>query len=638
MKFLETLHTDFRLFDATASTDEVEELLPGLRCSYVVVRSDDSERGNYFAYEPSDLLESLREARNAAPEAGATSIREALQLGDKPTWATVPTTQQEPPATKSIVLDGRGPVGIYFPRGGARDIKPPVLPPATGSSSAATNADQVTRALRARMPKTVPPNTAVKLRVSLAELAEPNSGDETFSAALGTSLLIAVVCSGALKVTSRDNGMLEVADPQPATALEFDMLATQPGTASVCVLAFHAGAVLARVQLNVSVEAAHDAEPPAETSASAHCEVVPGRLAPDLTLNIIERDEELEFFLNTADADMNFMHFGPVPLKIGARTYCTQLFADIDAAPGQTKLEKSELVRRLRTAGSNLYDALFPNDLRIHLWALRERVKTVQISSDEPWLPWELCRMQTTGEDGRIIGGPFFAEAFAITRWIPGVGAPRTFSLGNMALVVTEDSELPAAAAETEYLSGLASQTRKVTRLVPTYKEVTNAMVEGTYDAWHFVGHARADAEGNADRSHIVLNKQTLLRSGEIAGEVSNVLLPRPFVFLNACQSAQGGLSLTGAGGWAKRLVQPSPNRLPGQPKKTAAVFIGSYWSVSDDKACAFARELYRLLLEERKPIGEAVQLARQSIYSEDDATWLAYTVYADPLARVAAC
>jgi CHAT domain-containing protein len=104
-------------------------------------------------------------------------------------------------------------------------------------------------------------------------------------------------------------------------------------------------------------------------------------------------------------------------------------------------------------------------------------------------------------------------------------------------------------------------------------------------------------------------------------------LRPGPFVFFNACQSAQGGLTLTGVGGWAQRFIRPSFDRF------AAAAFIGSYWSVYDEAAHAFATSLYPRIFA-GEPIGEAVKEARRAVRSAaDPLTWLAYTVYADPLA-----
>ncbi|HSN88522.1 MAG TPA: CHAT domain-containing protein, partial [Thermoanaerobaculia bacterium] len=67
-----------------------------------------------------------------------------------------------------------------------------------------------------------------------------------------------------------------------------------------------------------------------------------------------------------------------------------------------------------------------------------------------------------------------------------------------------------------------------------------------------------------------------------------------------------------------------------------AGAFIGPYWSVRDQAAGSFARAFYRELLT-GEPIGEAARRARLEVREKHpgNPTWLAYTVYADPLARV---
>ena len=99
--------------------------------------------------------------------------------------------------------------------------------------------------------------------------------------------------------------------------------------------------------------------------------------------------------------------------------------------------------------------------------------------------------------------------------------------------------------------------------------------------------------------------------------------IPHPVVFINACQVGRGGMALTGIGGWARRFVQAG-----------AGAFIGAYWSVYDDAAFAFAKEVYTRLVD-GMPIGDAVKEARAAVRAGGDPTWLAYTVFADPLASV---
>ena len=125
------------------------------------------------------------------------------------------------------------------------------------------------------------------------------------------------------------------------------------------------------------------------------------------------------------------------------------------------------------------------------------------------------------------------------------------------------------------------------------------------------------------NRSAMVLENREELTPEDLGGVVSNLGLARPLVFLNACKLGRSALSLTDIGGWAAQFLRAG-----------AAAFVGPSWSVDDQAAHDFARAFYGRLLAGLS-IGKAVQEARAAIKPLGDPTWLAYTVFADPLATV---
>ncbi len=209
-----------------------------------------------------------------------------------------------------------------------------------------------------------------------------------------------------------------------------------------------------------------------------------------------------------------------------------------------------------------------------------------------------------------------------MTRWLPSFGFKRPLHLTNLALIVPADSGLPLAGAERDFVLSLAATGRVVTAIDPTFAKVQDAFVAGVYDGWHFTGHGVAK-NANPDRSAIVLAANEEFTPEDVSGSAVNVGIPHPVVFINACQVGQSGMSLTGIGGWARRFVQAG-----------AGAFIGAYWSVYDEPAFGFAKEVYSRLLE-GMPIGDAVREARAAVRAGGDPTWMAYTVFADPLATV---
>jgi CHAT domain-containing protein len=101
-----------------------------------------------------------------------------------------------------------------------------------------------------------------------------------------------------------------------------------------------------------------------------------------------------------------------------------------------------------------------------------------------------------------------------------------------------------------------------------------------------------------------------------------------PVVFLNSCRTGQVGLTITGAGGFAQSFLNP-------RSQQGAGIFVGAQWSISDSTALTFAKTFYGALLAGKTLIDAATE-ARAESRKAEEFTWLAYTIYGDPLARVA--
>jgi len=98
-----------------------------------------------------------------------------------------------------------------------------------------------------------------------------------------------------------------------------------------------------------------------------------------------------------------------------------------------------------------------------------------------------------------------------------------------------------------------------------------------------------------------------------------------PLVFMNACRSAGQGPQYTKHTGWAHKFVDAG-----------VGAFVGTHWEVRDESAETFAEEFYRALFEDGADLGAALSSARIAIRGKPgDPTWLAYTLYGDPAARV---
>ena len=515
--------------------------------------------------------------------------------------------------------------------GGGQHAKPPAPPPSAGAEGEPSAPGATERSLEAEFPDTVAVDSVEWLLVSIVNAA-PTSSGLAIEVAAGESIDVLVQPRRGFSVEGDARGTLEVPASGESLPLQFKLKALDEGKGEIRILAFHLGEPLGLITLEPTVTAS------AGTRIRGRVTTAPGRRTgqglsapspqqPDLSLFIEEREAggQLEFIIRLSaidpDLSLNLRPFGPFRLQVAPAEFFETFFKEIEELPLETKEQREVAERRLAAKGAYLSEALLPEDLRQTLWEVRDRIGSIIVQSEEPWIPWELCRLM--GKEGdRVVEGPFLCEAFSVTRWLPGQGFKRPLKLTNLALIVPSDSGLPLATAERDFVLSLAGEGRKVTAIDPSFSKVQDAFAAGVYDGWHFTGHGVAQ-DVNPDRSSIILTGAESLTPEDVSGQAANVGIPHPIVFINACQVGRGGMGLTGIGGWARRFVQTG-----------AGAFIGAYWSVYDEPAFAFAKEVYGRLLD-GMPIGEAVREARASVRAGGDPTWMAYTVFADPLATI---
>lgn len=485
----------------------------------------------------------------------------------------------------------------------------------------------VPRSLTANFPEKVALGQTVSLLVSLG--AESGSGASLpIALPVGTTVDVVVQPKRGFVLAGKGEGSLVISDQEETLPLQFKLTASELGPGKLSIFAFHQGQLLGSLTLAPMVlQAIQPMDEQPQSHAQSLSPVTTHQ--PDLSLLILEDESQgkrtITFRLTALDPGLglNLKRFGPVSLHLDPFQYFQDFFQDIETLSLTTPNEQAMAEKRLADKGMVLFDSVIPADLQVLLWSLRDRIKSVQVQSEESWIPWELCKLQGK-QNGRVVEGPFFCEAFALTRWLPEIGFKPILTLKKMALVVPSDSGLPLAASERDYMMSLAQGGRQVDRIPATFLELRGALAQGEYDGWHFTGHG-AFRGPDPNRSAILLENQEKLTPEDLSGVVKNLGLARPFVFLNACQIGRSAMSLTDIGGWAAQFLRAG-----------AGAFIGPYWSIYDQPACDFAEELYRRLLA-GLPVGQAVKEARTAIKALGNPTWLAYTVFADSMATVQA-
>lgn len=475
----------------------------------------------------------------------------------------------------------------------------------------------------------------LSLFVSLETDDFPAPDSEDLDVPVGSEIEIWVRPKRGFRLTGPRNVRLRVEEPDrdgdgaASAAATFRLRASELGVGRVAIDAFFEGQHLGRLTVAPVVREPADSESRPGDSPCRYTSSTSTRLrqaseeTPDLSLTIHEMVDDgatqLQFSFHARGSGRET--FGPFPIAESPHGHLQDLFEDLEDA--ERLSTESAMRRKLKQTGAFLFQRLLPKALQGRLWELKDRIDTVQISSDEVAIPWELCVL-CGPEDGRIAEGEHFCEAFAITRWWPGGVASRSLSLCNMGVVAPSDTGLPEAAEEARYLLDRSSPDCRVERLPDGYQGLVEAFGRGSYGALHFTGHGLAFTD-SGDRASIDLSRGECLRPTDLNGIASNVGLAQPLVFLNACRTGYGGKSLQGIGGWAAQFLRIG-----------AGAFVGTLWGVRTRSATRFAEVFYESLYD-GMTLGSAARNARCTVRDEvpDKTTWLAYTVFADPLAKV---
>jgi hypothetical protein len=334
-------------------------------------------------------------------------------------------------------------------------------------------------------------------------------------------------------------------------------------------------------------------------------------------------------------------HWKPVgQVKLNSSSphnYLQALFANLGELAAQTVDHLSEedaaiAVGDIASIGQQLYKELFPPELQHELWAriLPKRrdashpdgiISTLLITSDEPWIPWEMVKPYRVDPDtGAEQSAGFLAETFQVTRWLAGRSPAHQVHI-KQASIIAPQNDLAFAQREELYFRQLPTRRVAVSGPLRSTADVRQMAQAGGVQLLHFAAHGRFDAE-NANLSPLSLQDGTLAPIDLAGDRAAGLRRERPVVFLNACHTARLAFSLTGLGGWAERLITDLH----------VSAFIGTLWEVNDLLAAEFAIAFYDRLLA-GDTLGQAFYSARLHVRDRQPAnpTWLAYVLYADP-------
>jgi hypothetical protein len=291
-----------------------------------------------------------------------------------------------------------------------------------------------------------------------------------------------------------------------------------------------------------------------------------------------------------------------------------RLVRDLNAlAEDQTGYSAAETRDYLVNAGLRLWEELIPDKLRSQFWERQHRITQLTILAEHDVVPWELLYPKDRGHDAG-----FLVEQFPVTRAIFGRRRKRRLQLHPARFVVPAGSP-PQAMIEAETLAALlGTELTAVSELTPLLQLIRTE----PFGLLHFACHNRFDA---TEGTRITLDRPFDPTFMMTAASDQTLAAHAPMIFINACRSAGQIPSYNQLDGWAESFMRAG-----------AGAFIGTLWEVSDGAAREFAQELYRQLVADGDPLGQAVMTARRAIAAQPgDPTWLAYAVYGDPRARI---
>jgi len=630
MKLIDVFSSAFVHINSGDPISAIKESLHEINGATTIIISDiEEEDTKFYLQQSNELLEKIQDFN------GGNSLKKIigrLQIESTPAFETNQNIKGVP--DRAIALDNGLLVGFInaslTPSNSDRTRAAGVIEPSYTSTSSGTSAqidDNPLFYINAHCRNKAVLDEIYTVRVDLNTVA---AGIATLPAALdlGSEIDIIVEAKKGFDLSGKDHHILKAVVDEIGTSVLFKFIPNKIGDGLIRILAYSNSLEIGHMDLQVTIMETQSLGIEVNTSSEIALSYRPQSI-PDLTLQISQLElngkPALLFRLTTSEKveypRVYLKPYGPYLLRCEPYSWFREFFSEIEDLAGVK--DKRLIVSKLEEKGHELFNEIFPEEVRKILWSLRKKIKTLKIDSDEPWIPWELLKL-TGEENGMSEDGPFFCEAFEITRWIPGHGAPRSnISLKKMAMILPSGSRLKFPHQEKKELEAMLIHAGHSLAMVPPrLVDIEDAFQQG-YTAWHFSGHGVYPDTTNQQSSRIILDQSETLSPSFIYGKKANMGKSNPMVFLNACHLGKSGSSLTGLGGWAPRFLEIG-----------ASVFIGALWRTSDESAYKFSVRLYSELLK-GETIAKAAHTARLSIKADGDPTWLAYSIYSDPFARL---
>ncbi|UCH95253.1 MAG: CHAT domain-containing protein [Candidatus Aminicenantes bacterium] len=644
MSLIGVISTDFIRFSSTETTSDVLQEVRTLAPKYIVVyHVDPNGVGSHYVFGHDDFIDHFQPG--SFYDTG--SLRESLRLENKPPAATVPPEDVSLANNNDIVVEKNTVVGVVEVDPGIKEAFS-----VRGLKSTYPVNHNIISPVRTKdffIEAEFPEEIIIGKEASLVvTLFSPDWA--TLKKAINrlsldqTQPLIVIVRTEKFILTDQRECKLSIPGPRHAVSCRFELAAQSLGGGRIEVRLYQGSSQVGEIILKpkIVLESPH---PIGMLTRSHQLEPILREPMPDLEIRIFDRTLNgkgtIQFELTAApDSTLDFYHT-PFPMTIldcDPKAYHNRLFEIIEDTPLLDTEDIKAIDLELRNIGRKLFDVLFPKELKEVFLHHSSQIRSIQVLSGEPYIPWEMVLLP---KGKGLPEDKFLCEQFIFTRWLEGKRPPSKIYLKKLRYIIPiykkPELALPMTKKECQLLEKLAHKYSLDIKPIPANRlAVLQTLRNESFDVLHFSGHGSFDVE-NTDTSILLLESKLVnlgnnekseilqkLHSINATALAANPQRRNPLIFLNACQTGRSAFSLTGIGGWAVEFIRAG-----------AGVFVGSHWSIGDHAAFVFAQTFYNKLCA-GETVGESTLAARLEVKEKaGNPTWLAYTVFAHPLATI---
>lgn len=481
--------------------------------------------------------------------------------------------------------------------------------------------------------------TVSRERIQAAETPTSSASETPVNVDTARAIVVEVIARRNCRVIGEASAEIDMPRERRAEALRFVVEGAAEGAADILVEARQGPRILASFTLApVFVDA--DSKTLRRSQVGLAMAARPNEPAVLRIYEIVESGKvTLRFDLACVDPNIAVSESRTLPGGFSRDVYVAEIFKSIESSWLATNRLYDQFLARLQANGIVMANELLPDKIREALWTHREAIRAIQVISEEPFIPWELLYINDR-KSGQ--GGKGFLAEWGLVRWLhstpwPGPNLAMRDDRVNYVIPAYLDPalRLDGADAEREMLAKLFGHPREVPADSIT---VTGFLQEHAMDCdvLHFACHGEA-----AQRA--VMTADLLMAGTTVDGGFAQDSLsadqvkafarfaengPRPTIFINACQTGRSGRGIGGGvAGFVDAFLRP-------YSELGAGALVGALWSVDDKLAYSFAEAFYRSL-KDGNMLVDAVRIAREAAKSRKELTWLAYSVYGNPFARV---